>query len=116
VACESARDAVSRLMARGETAATRAHSDSTLQQLAQLVSFRRVPRFALSAEGRALVYSGSWRVLARREDGRGPMRAKSPYPNLQAVLLSDLLLLIAPDGYEIFRNSKVMIIRSHHSV
>ncbi|KAF4526364.1 hypothetical protein B566_EDAN014102 [Ephemera danica] len=97
-ACESARDAVNRLIVRGESAARRTHSDNTLQQLAQLVSFRRVPRMALSAEGRALVHSGPWKVLARREEARGPMRAKSPYPDLQAILLTDLLLLVAPDG------------------
>lgn len=97
-ACESGKEAVGRLLARGEAAAKRTLSDASLQLLANKLSFRRVPRIALSAEGRSLLHYGAWKVLARREDSRGGMRAKTMYPDLQGFLLSDLLVLSAADG------------------
>jgi hypothetical protein len=95
-ACESALSAVDRLISRAELGAKKAHSDQSLQTLASRLSFNRIPSLALNAEGRLLVHHGDWRILGRRENGRGAFKAKVAQKELLAFLLSDLLLLVDP--------------------
>lgn len=98
VACESAHAAVDRLISRAELAAKKEHSDQSLQTLASRLSFNRTPSLALNAEGRVLVHHADWRILGRREEGRGAFKAKAPHKELLAFLLSDLLILIDPQS------------------
>ncbi|CAB3385347.1 Hypothetical predicted protein [Cloeon dipterum] len=95
-ACENAHAAVDRLIRRAESGAKKALSDQSLQTLASRLSFNRIPSLALNAEGRLLVHHGDWRILGRRENGRGPFKPKVPQKELLAFLLTDILLLVDP--------------------
>ncbi|XP_059472398.1 rho guanine nucleotide exchange factor 26-like [Neocloeon triangulifer] len=94
--CESAHAAVDRLITRAELGAKKALSDQSLQTLASRLSFNRIPSLALNAEGRLLVHHGDWRILGRRENGRGAFKPKVPQKELLAFLLTDILLLVDP--------------------